>query len=85
MSQTAAAFRQSAIPSLRCYLDAVEERGRFTISVTGGKALDLLARAITKEPYLSFVDWRKWFVFILEERCVPLTSPCSSYRSQNPF
>jgi len=62
------------------YLDAVEERGCFSIALTGGRALALLSCTIAAEPFVSFVDWRKWFVFILEDRCCPLTSPCSSYR-----
>ena len=61
------------------YNEAVEERGRFAIALTGGRALTLLARRITEEPFISYIDWTKWYLFFVDERCASLDNPCSSY------
>ena len=63
-----------------CYNEAVEERGRFAIALTGGRAVKLLADRITREPFISYIDWTKWYVFFIDERCTSLDNPCSSYR-----
>ena len=62
-----------------CYKDALEDRGRFAIALTGGQAVTLLARRITEEPFVSYIDWTKWYVFFVDERCTSLDNPCSSY------
>jgi 6-phosphogluconolactonase/glucosamine-6-phosphate isomerase/deaminase len=62
-----------------CYNEAVEERGRFAIALSGGRAVTLLAQRLTEEPFISYVDWTKWYVFFVDERCTSLDNPCSSY------
>ena len=62
-----------------CYNEAVEERGRFAIALTGGRAVKLLADRITREPFISYIDWTKWYVFFIDERCTSLDNPCSNY------
>ena len=63
-----------------CYKDALEDRGRFAIALTGGQAVTLLARRITEEPFVSYIDWTKWYVFFVDE-CVlsSLDNTCINY------
>ena len=61
-------------------LDAGERNGRFVLAVTGDNALIRFARQVTKEPFLSNVDWQNWWVVFVDECCVPLTHPFSMYR-----
>ena len=62
-----------------CYNEAVEERGRFAIALSSGRAVSLLAQRLTEEPFISYIDWTKWYVFFVDERCTSLDNPCSSY------
>jgi len=59
---------------------AVAERGRFTVAVSGGSLPKLLFPPLVSEPLYSQIDWSKWHVFWADERCVPLTDPDSNYR-----
>jgi len=65
------------------YVKAVEERGRFVVAISCGQELELLAEKLTAEPYVSFVDWKKWFLFLVDDVCVDLTHERSSYRRIN--
>jgi 6-phosphogluconolactonase len=59
---------------------AMAERGRFTIALSGGSLPKLLFPCLVVEPHLSQIDWSGWHVFWADERCVPLTDPDSNYR-----
>ena len=59
---------------------AVGERGRFTVAVSGGSLPKLLFPPMVSEPIRSQINWSKWHVFWADERCVSLTDPDSNYR-----
>lgn len=59
---------------------AIAERGRFTVALSGGSLPKLLCPPLVAEPLRSQVDWSSWYVFWADERCVPLTGPNSNYR-----
>ena len=63
--------------------DAIEQRGGFSVALSGGhtpaSTFDLLAR----EPYRAQVAWEKVEIFFSDERCVPPDSPESNYRMAN--
>lgn len=58
--------------------DAIAERGRFTIALTGGSSprltYELLAHATLEQ-----MDWAKVFVFLGDDRFVPYSSKDSNY------
>jgi len=55
---------------------AVEERGRFTIALSGGSMPKLLAAMINQ----SSIPWAQWHVFFVDERCVALDDDDSNYK-----
>lgn len=50
---------------------AVESRGRFVISLSGGTTPDRLFTLLAKSPYQKEIPWDKTFVFWGDERYVP--------------
>lgn len=63
---------------LNAALNAVKNKGRFTVALTGGSSPVLLHDLLSKEPYASQVPWDKTFVFWGDERFVPLTDERSN-------
>jgi 6-phosphogluconolactonase/glucosamine-6-phosphate isomerase/deaminase len=63
-----------------CYKDSLEDRGRFDITLTAGEAVTPLARCITEESFVTYIDWTKWYVFFVDE-CVlsSLDNTCINY------
>ncbi len=53
---------------------AVEERGRFTVALSGGSAMDICFQGLIGQPAGAAVDWTHWHVFWVDERCVPSTA-----------
>jgi len=53
--------------------DAVEARGRFVISLSGGHTPEQLYALLAKPPFRDKMPWSKTFVFWGDERCVPST------------
>ncbi|WP_186755607.1 6-phosphogluconolactonase [Echinicola salinicaeni] len=51
---------------------AIEEKGKFTVALTGGSSPVQLYKLLAEEKYKSQVDWDKVFVFWGDERWVPL-------------
>jgi 6-phosphogluconolactonase len=50
---------------------AIDARGRFVISLSGGHTPEHLYSLLSKPPYADQVAWDKTFVFWGDERCVP--------------
>lgn len=69
----------------RLSAQAIIERGRFTVALSGGSLPKLLCTSLVAEPLRSQVDWSAWHVFWADERCVPLTHPDSNYRLANEY
>lgn len=58
---------------------AVNERGIFTLVLSGGTTPRLLYEELTKEPFASRVDWQHTHLFWGDERCVPPDNPDSNF------
>jgi len=58
---------------------AIRERGRFLVALSGGNTPMALYRLLAKEPYHSSIDWSHVHVFWGDERCVPPDDPGNSY------
>lgn len=59
---------------------AVDERGRFLVALSGGGTPSETYRLLAEEPFKSQVDWQNTFVFWGDERCVPPDDEGSNYR-----
>lgn len=56
-----------------------EERGAFTVVVSGGSLIKSL-RKLLEPPYVDSIDWSRWHVFWVDERVVPKDHPDSNYK-----
>lgn len=74
-----------------CFLDtaekAIQERGLFSVSLSGGSSPQMLYRLLATEPYSERADWSRVHFFFGDERCVPPDHPESNFRKarQNLF
>lgn len=59
---------------------AIADRGRFTIALSGGSTPRRVYEILTGPPYASQARWDRWHVFWGDERCVPPEDPSSNYR-----
>ncbi|MGC8625758.1 MAG: 6-phosphogluconolactonase [Phycisphaerae bacterium] len=57
--------------------EAIARRGRFIIALSGGST-PAMAYAIIHDHYSSQTDWAKWYIFLGDERAVPVTDPQSN-------
>lgn len=60
--------------------EALAARGRFTLAIPGGSAVDLLAAGLQIISPAGPVDGSAWRLFWVDERCVPLSHPDSNFR-----
>ena len=74
MRAAAAAFVESAA-------EAVRDRGRFLVALSGGSTPNALYDLLASDEYRSRVDWPRVEVFWGDERCVPEDDPASNYRA----
>lgn len=58
---------------------AVEERGRFTMALSGGKTPELLYSLLASE-YTEKMEWNSFHIFWGDERYVPQDHPDSNFR-----
>lgn len=54
---------------------AVQENGRFTLCLSGGKTPEMLFQCLAGPPYREQMPWSDTFVFWSDERCVPADDP----------
>ena len=59
---------------------AIAERNRFTVAVSGGTTPKKLFHRLCEPPYLDAVGWSQVFVFFTDERFVPHDHPDSNFR-----
>ncbi len=60
--------------------EAIENKGRFTVALTGGSSPVELYKLLATAPYRDEVQWEKVFVFWGDERWVPLADDRSNAR-----
>ena len=65
---------------VRIAAEATASRGRFTVALAGGATPRGLYSRLAAEPRRSAVDWRRTWVFLGDERCVPPSDRESNYR-----
>ena len=58
---------------------AIAERDRFAVSLSGGSSPKKLYSLLASEPYRSMVQWEKIAFFFGDERYVPADNPASNY------
>lgn len=63
--------------------EAIEQRGRFSVALSGGHTPEQMFKLLAQDPYRSQVPWEKVEIFFGDERCVPPDSPESNYRTAN--
>ena len=61
--------------------DAVRERARFSVALSGGSTPRGMHRLLVKDPWLARIPWAGTHIFWVDERCVPPHSPWSNYGS----
>jgi 6-phosphogluconolactonase len=71
-----------AVASLvaRLSAQAINDRARFTVALSGGSLPKIVCPSLVSEPWRSQIDWPAWHVFWADERCVPLDHPDSNFR-----
>ena len=71
-----------AVASLiaRLSAQAIGDRGRFTVALSGGSLPKIVGPPLASEPQRGQIDWPAWHVFWADERCVPLDHPDSNFR-----
>jgi 6-phosphogluconolactonase len=63
--------------------DAVVNRGRARIAISGGSTPKNMFKLLAAEPFRSVVPWARIDLFWVDERCVPPTDADSNYRMTN--
>ena len=58
---------------------AVEERGRFTVALSGGSTPKALYERLSKPDYKTKIQWDKAYFFLGDERCVAHSDPGSNF------
>lgn len=77
----AAALAQEAARRFVSLAEAeIAERGRFTVSLSGGSTPRALFQLLTQPPHVTSIDWDRVHVFWGDERTVPPDDPQSNYR-----
>ncbi len=71
-----------AVASLvaRLSAQAICDRGRFTVALSGGSLPKIVCPPLVSEPWRSQINWSAWHIFWADERCVPLDHPDSNFR-----
>ncbi len=58
---------------------ACAKQGRFSIALSGGSLMEILAPALCSDRLHDNINWSCWHVFWVDERWVPWSSPESNY------
>ncbi|MFC1867544.1 6-phosphogluconolactonase [Thermodesulfobacteriota bacterium] len=59
--------------------ERITKTGRFVMAISGGSSPGPMHKLLTKEPYLSEIQWSKTHIFWVDDRCVPENNPFSNY------
>src|SRR5690606_34094928 len=58
--------------------ESIDQKGRFTVALTGGTSPVAMHKLLTLSPYAERIAWDRVFVFWGDERWVPLDDPKSN-------
>ena len=73
------ALARAAAERFACVVEqAVEERGRAFVALSGGSTPKQMGTILAREPYRSRIPWERVHIFWGDERWVPLGSPESN-------
>lgn len=72
--------RAAADHIVKLSAQATQDRGSFSIALSGGSTPRGLYELLTREPYASSIEWQRWQVFFGDERGVPPDHPESNFR-----
>lgn len=72
--------RVAAVKFVDVANNAINEKGRFQVSLAGGSTPRSLYRLLASAEYREKIDWSKVFLFFGDERFVPPDHPDSNYR-----
>lgn len=72
--------RAMAAEIVRLAREAVEERGRFSLVLTGGRTPALLYELLGNPPFASDMPWLSTWIFWGDERCVAPDHAASNFR-----
>jgi len=61
----------------------IKNKGYFTIAFSGGKTPGTLFQVLAQEPFLSTISWNQVYIFLVDERWVPLDHINSNYKLLN--
>lgn len=73
-------FKEAAELFVTAANEAIDQKGYFTVALTGGTSPEGLYRLLSEAPYKSQIDWSKVLVFWGDERWVPLDNELSNAR-----
>lgn len=73
-------FKEAAKLFVTAANEAIDQKGYFTVALTGGTSPEGLYRLLSEDPYKSQIDWSKVLVFWGDERWVPLDNELSNAR-----
>lgn len=73
-------FKEAAKLFVTAANEAIDQKGYFTVALTGGTSPEGLYRLLSEEPYKSQIDWSNVLVFWGDERWVPLDNELSNAR-----
>lgn len=59
---------------------AIAKSGRFNVALSGGSSPKKLHQLLTSAEYRNKIDWTKAYLFVGDERYVPLDHPDSNFR-----
>ena len=76
----AAVAREAAQHLADLAQEAVESRGRFSATLSGGSTPGALYSLLVEEPYRGQIPWKQVHLFWGDERCVPPDDAGSNYR-----
>ncbi len=65
----------------QCARQAIQDRGRFRVALSGGNTPKRTFEILAQPPLCDSVDWTRVEVFWSDERCVPPDDPRSNARS----
>lgn len=80
LDDTQALAQAAAEQFIEASIEAIQERGRFLVALSGGATPEETYRRLAEPGLATQVSWRNVHLFWGDERCVPSDHPDSNYR-----